>query len=32
LISADGEVCVAERSFDERGREQSAVRERFAIT
>jgi len=31
LIGADGEVCVAERSFDERGRERSAVRERFAI-
>ena len=31
LIGADGEVCVAERSFDERGREESAVRERFAI-
>ena len=31
LIGAEGEVSVAERSFDERGREQSAVRERFAI-
>jgi uncharacterized protein with NRDE domain len=32
LIGADGEVAVAERSFDERGQEQSAVRERFAIS
>ena len=32
LIGAAGEVSVAERSFDERGQEQSAVRERFAIS
>ncbi len=32
LIGAEGEVAVAERSFDERGQEQSAVRERFAIS
>lgn len=31
LIGAEGEVRVAERSFDERGREVSTVRERFAI-
>jgi uncharacterized protein with NRDE domain len=31
LISADGEVRIAERSFDERGDELATVRERFAI-
>lgn len=31
LIGPDGEVRVAERSFDERGRQRSTVRERFAI-
>jgi uncharacterized protein with NRDE domain len=32
LIGGEGEVAIAERSFDERGREQSTVRERFAIS
>jgi uncharacterized protein with NRDE domain len=32
VIGAEGEVSVAERSFDERGREQSTVRQRFAIS
>jgi uncharacterized protein with NRDE domain len=32
LIGAEGEVSVAERSFDERGREQSTTRKRFAIS
>jgi uncharacterized protein with NRDE domain len=31
LIGADGQVAFAERSFDAGGREQSLVRERFAI-
>lgn len=32
LIGTEGEVSIAERSFDEHGRAQSAVRERFAIS
>jgi len=32
LIGAEGEVAIAERSFDERGRERSIVQERFAIS
>ncbi len=32
LIGAEGEVSIAERSFDEHGREQSTVRERFVIS
>ncbi len=32
LVGAEGDVSIAERSFDEDGREQSTVRERFAIS
>jgi uncharacterized protein with NRDE domain len=32
LIGAEGEVSIAERSFDERGEARSIVRERFAIS